>query len=105
MNTGELGPNVGLVPDADPADGLLDVVVLDAERRPELLAYFSERLRELAPAPPPPPPPRPRPIVPAPAPDAQLHVDDGLWPEDGSRGTGEIVVELGPALDLLIPHC
>lgn len=106
MNTGELGPNVGLVPDADPADGLLDVVVLDAERRPELLAYFSERLRELDPVPPELPTRRARRIVLAPAPDAQLHVDDGLWPEDGgSRGTGEIVVELGPALDLLIPHC
>jgi diacylglycerol kinase family enzyme len=106
MNIGELGPNFGLAPQVDPSDGLLDVVRLDEEQRAPLLAYFSERLRDLDPAPPDLPTRRGRRIVLEPPADVRIHVDDRLWPEDREgRPSGRIVVETGPSLRLLIPHC
>jgi diacylglycerol kinase (ATP) len=104
MNTGELGPNFPLAPDADPGDGLLEVVLVGESERPQLLAYFSERLRDLDPPPPDLPGRRGRRIALGPPADVRLHVDDELWPEDQrARGSGEVVVEIGPSLDLLIP--
>lgn len=44
MNTGYIGPHVPLAPDADPGDGMLDVVVAgEAERKP-LEGYLTARL-------------------------------------------------------------
>jgi diacylglycerol kinase (ATP) len=104
MNIGELGPNLPLAPDADPGDGLLEVALVGEAERTKLLSYFSERLRDLDPPPPELPRRRGRRIVLEPPADVRLHVDDGLWPEDQrTRGSGEIVVELGPSLDLLVP--
>jgi diacylglycerol kinase family enzyme len=40
LNIGALGPNVWLAPDADPADGLLDVVVVEEARREELTRFL-----------------------------------------------------------------
>jgi diacylglycerol kinase family enzyme len=104
MNIGELGHNLPLAPDADPGDGVLEVALVGEAERVKLLAYFSERLRDLDPPPPEIPHRRGRRIVlEAPA-DVRFHVDDGLWPEDQStRSSGEIVVELGPSLDFLVP--
>lgn len=46
MNVRELGPNLPLAPDADPGDGLLDVVLLHPDDRPQLAAYVSARIRD-----------------------------------------------------------
>jgi diacylglycerol kinase family enzyme len=104
MNTGELGPNFPLAPDADPGDGLLEVVLLGESERPQLLAYFAERLRDVDPPPPDLPGRRGRTIAFSAPADVRLHVDDELWPEDQrTRRSGDIVVEIGPSLDLLVP--
>jgi diacylglycerol kinase (ATP) len=104
MNTGELGPNFPLAPDADPSDGLLEVVLVGESERPQLLAYFAKRLRDLDPPPPDVPGRRGRRIAFSPPAGARLHIDDELWPEDErARRSGEVVVEIGPSLDLLIP--
>jgi diacylglycerol kinase (ATP) len=104
MNTGELGPNFPLAGDADPGDGLLEVVLIGEAERPKLLEYFSERLRDLDPPPPDLPGRRGRRVVLEPPADVRLHVDDELWPEDDrTRRPGEVVVEVGPSLDLLVP--
>ena len=44
MNVRETGPNVPLAPDADPGDGLLDVVLVTNEDRAAFLAYLDGRL-------------------------------------------------------------
>jgi diacylglycerol kinase family enzyme len=44
LNIGNVGPNLRLAPDADPSDGLLDVVVVDDVDRSELVAYLSARI-------------------------------------------------------------
>jgi diacylglycerol kinase (ATP) len=105
MNTGELGPNFALAPGADFGDGLLDVVLIGETERSALLGYFSERLRDLDPAPPDLPCRRGRRVVLRPPDETRLHVDDALWPDnEASRAGGEIVVEPGPALTLLVPR-
>ena len=38
------GPNVPVAPDADPGDGLLDVVLIGEAQRKALLAYFDARM-------------------------------------------------------------
>ncbi len=51
LNIGRLGPNVELAPDVDPADGLLDVVLVEESQR-ELLTKFlakTEAGRRVAP--------------------------------------------------------
>ena len=44
MNVRETGPNVPLAPDADPGDGLLDLVLIGEQDRAELVAYLDARL-------------------------------------------------------------
>ena len=104
MNTREIGPNLPLAPDADPGDGLLEVALVGEAERSKLLEYLSERLRDLNLPPPEIHRRRGRRIVLEAPVDVRLHVDDELWAEDpGTRRPGEIVAELGPSLDLLVP--
>jgi diacylglycerol kinase family enzyme len=42
MNINYVGPNLKLAPDADPGDGLLDVVLVPGENRVKLLQYLDE---------------------------------------------------------------
>jgi diacylglycerol kinase family enzyme len=44
MNIRSIGPNLCLAPDADPGDGLLDVVLVSNEEREQLKRYLSDRL-------------------------------------------------------------
>jgi diacylglycerol kinase (ATP) len=44
LNTGGFGPNLFLAPDADPADGMLDVVLVTERDRAALDAYLDHRL-------------------------------------------------------------
>jgi diacylglycerol kinase (ATP) len=48
MNMRFVGPKIPLAPDADPGDGLLDLVLLGQDERQELLEYIGRRLRESA---------------------------------------------------------
>jgi diacylglycerol kinase (ATP) len=48
MNMRFVGPKIPLAPDADPGDGLLDVVLLREDERGALLEYIGRRLRESA---------------------------------------------------------
>jgi diacylglycerol kinase (ATP) len=45
MNIGDVGPTVCLAPQADPADGLMDVVTVPASKRDELTQHLIHRLR------------------------------------------------------------
>ena len=42
LNIGRLGPNVELAPDVDPADGLLDVVLVEESQRELLTTFLAE---------------------------------------------------------------
>jgi diacylglycerol kinase family enzyme len=44
MNISSVGPNLMLAPAADPADGLLDIVLVGEAERPRLYAYLSDRV-------------------------------------------------------------
>lgn len=46
MNTPMLGPNLQFAPDADPGDGLLDVILITDQDRRYLEAYLSQRMTE-----------------------------------------------------------
>lgn len=105
MNLGQLGPNLPLAPDADPGDGLLDLVGVREEDRATLVSYLSERLRGLEPEPVRLPRHRGERVVLEPSAEVLLHADDRSWPEgsDGSRG-GRAIVTLGPVLSVLVPR-
>jgi diacylglycerol kinase family enzyme len=44
LNIPFVGPNLHLAPDADPTDGLMDVVLVDVDTRADLDRYFARRL-------------------------------------------------------------
>jgi diacylglycerol kinase family enzyme len=44
MNISSVGPNLMLAPAADPADGLLDLVLVGADQRSRLYGYLSDRV-------------------------------------------------------------
>jgi len=82
LNIRFVGPNVPLAPDADPSDGLLDVVVVGKEDREPILTYLENRLNLASGSMPPLRTIRASQVqVVAPA-GARLHVDDSAWPSD-----------------------
>jgi diacylglycerol kinase (ATP) len=98
MNIREVGPNICLAPNADTADGLLDLVLVREEDR-EALARCVERQAthcdEL-------------PLVRRRVKRVEIswepqygHVDDGMWPKDGSTGTA--AVSIGGCVTVLCP--
>lgn len=104
MNVRELGPNLPLAPEADPGDGLLDVVLLRPEDRPQLAAYVAARLRrqdgEL---------PRlrvrraRRVALELPA-SCRVHVDDKLLSEEPDSSRRVDIERANMQLDLLVPR-
>jgi diacylglycerol kinase family enzyme len=106
MNIGQMGPNLPLAEQADPGDGLLDVVLIRDEDRSNLVAYLSVRMRELDPALPGLRRARGERVVLEPPRDLRLHADDRLWPpESDTRADGTVVVTCGPSLTVLVPRC
>jgi len=82
LNIRFVGPNVPFAPDADPSDGLLDVVVVGEDDREPLLAYLENRLHMASGTMPSLRTARARRVeLEAPA-SVRLHVDDKLWPSD-----------------------
>jgi diacylglycerol kinase family enzyme len=78
MNIQHIGPSLHLAPDADPSDGLLDVVLIDALERDKLGEYLAKRLEGGA------HPPR-WPVYRCRQLELQwensdLHIDDEVWP-------------------------
>jgi diacylglycerol kinase (ATP) len=83
LNIRFFGPNVPLAPDADPSDGLLDVVLVTDADRGGILDYLDQRLNLASGVMPPLRSVRASAIqVQAPA-GVRLHVDDSEWPESG----------------------
>lgn len=102
MNVREAGPNVLLAPEADPGDGLLDVVLIGAEHRAALAAYVEARLRGRRAEPPRFTVRRGRRVVLAAPGETPLHADDQLWSEEGARGSA--AAEAGVLrVQLLVP--
>ena len=76
------GPNVPLAPEADPSDGLLDLVLIRTEDRDGILEYLDRRLHLASGVMPPLQTVRAdRFELVAPA-GVRLHVDDSPWPDD-----------------------
>lgn len=95
MNIHEIGPAVPIAPSADPADGLLDVVLIGPEDRDALRKYVDARLAGDT-------PPRPdltvhrgRELVFRPPPDRMLRVDDESRRIERSGGDGTFTVRAG----------
>jgi diacylglycerol kinase (ATP) len=105
MNIGQMGPNLPLALQADPGDGLLDVVLIRDEDRANLLAYLSQRMRDLDPGLPGLRRCRGERVVLGPPQELRLHVDDRFWPaESDRRSDGTVVVTCGPSLTVLVPR-
>jgi diacylglycerol kinase family enzyme len=105
MNIGELGPNLPLAPGASPYDGLLDVVPIREEDRADLVAYLSERLRDLEPSAPEPERLHGARISLRPPPETPLHLDDEAWPQGAAdMRAGEIEASFARSLPLLVPR-
>jgi len=101
MNIRLIGPHLHFAPDADPGDGLFDVVLVSEDQCQALLEYFGHRLEKEA-------------TVPTLTThrgrrleltwdDPEIHFDDGVW----QRTPGQplpIVLEIGTQwVDVLIP--
>jgi diacylglycerol kinase (ATP) len=104
MNIGQMGPNLPLALQADPGDGLLDVVLIRDEDRSNLVAYLSARMRELDPGLPGLRRTRGERVVLGPPEELRLHVDDRFWPEHDGQREGTVIVTCGPALTVLVPR-
>lgn len=105
MNIGHMGPNLPLANQADPGDGLLDVVLIRDEDRSNLVAYLSGRMRELEPDLPGLRRIRGERVVLEPPEELRLHADDRIWPaEEDGRAQGAVVATCGPSLTVLVPR-
>jgi diacylglycerol kinase (ATP) len=103
-NIRELGPNFPLVPEADPGDGRLDVVLVRPDDRDALVGYFSDRLDGREPREPELSSRRGERVVLRPPRECPLHVDDEFWPDDpDARGDGSAVVVVARSVSVLVP--
>jgi diacylglycerol kinase (ATP) len=104
MNVRETGPNVPLALDADPSDGLFDVVCIRSSDRPALAAYVDARILGNRPGAPRLPARRGASVTLRPPQGCRLHVDDELWPADPSSHDAAGAVKLGRrSVELLVP--
>jgi diacylglycerol kinase (ATP) len=105
MNVGETGPNVLLAPDADPGDGMLDVVLVTAADRAALAAYLDGRIENRPTGTPRLPTRRGRKLVLRPPEGFALRVDDEVLAENPQRdGIHTAAASVDPArLTVLVP--
>jgi diacylglycerol kinase (ATP) len=105
INIRSIGPNLHLAPDADPGDGLLDIVLVAHDEREKLTAYLSERLagnsgalhipsrrgRELH----------------MECDEMRVHIDDDVWPEHGEHPPfSPMIIDVtvhSESLEILVP--
>ena len=104
MNIQHIGPSLHLAPEADPSDGLLDVVLIGADEREKLAVYLADRLSGLS------DPPRWRTRrgrnLQLRCEKADLHIDDKVWPGSvSSDAASPILVDVtleSHALEFLV---
>lgn len=105
MNIREIGPNLPLAPEAEPGDGLLDLVVIGPEHRALLADIVEARLQDRA------APARALPVrrgrrlrIRFP-PGCPLHVDDEIWPGSSGPKPDDAQAAVGDAqIELLLPR-
>lgn len=103
MNMREIGPNLPLAPEADPGDGLLDVVLVRPEDRAPLAEYVAARLRDEDPPLPSLDIRRCRELVFEPPEDAGVHVDDVLPAWDAGAPRWVAVSRADVEVEVLVP--
>jgi diacylglycerol kinase (ATP) len=104
MVIGETGPNIPLAPEADPGDGLLDVVLVRPEHRDGLAEYVEARLDGRSPEPPQLEVRRAREVTMRFPDGCPLRLDDELWPEDAGSAPDSALVSVGDLrLEVLVP--
>ena len=103
LNVRETGPNLPLAPDADPGDGVLELVLVRPEHREVLAQHVRERLAGGQSRPLPLDRRGVRQLELSPPADCLLRVDEELWPEAGRRSGAELVVAPEWRLDVLVP--
>jgi diacylglycerol kinase (ATP) len=105
MNVRETGPNVLLAPEADPGDGLLDVVLVTAEDRAALVAYLGARIENRPMGTPPLHSRRGRNLIVRPPQSGTLRVDDEVLTENPEHeGVDAARASIDPArLSVLVP--
>jgi diacylglycerol kinase (ATP) len=104
MNIRSIGPNLALAPAADPSDGLLDLVLVSKSERDQISRYLSDRIEGRSSLPG---------LIVRQSRRLQIeckglliHIDDELWPEDGSPPSPSIVVDVklsSEYLEMLTP--
>ncbi|MBK5221458.1 MAG: hypothetical protein JJE52_00985 [Acidimicrobiia bacterium] len=99
-NVGTVGPGVVVAPEADPGDGLVEVVMMPPETRAGLVDHLLACARGARSAPPPLPVRRGRHVELRPPPGCRLHVDDELV-EAAARFIGVMID--GTSLEVLVP--
>jgi diacylglycerol kinase (ATP) len=105
MNTRSIGPNLCLAPQADPGDGLLDIVLVADHEREKLIRYLAERITG-------------KKTVPEltvhrgrhlrlECDEFRVHIDDAVWPSHGEHPPYSpmiIDINLHPeSLEIVIP--
>lgn len=103
MNIRAIGSNLCFAPDADPSDGMLDVVLVRADDRGDLAAYVSARLGEEEPDPPRLDAHRAHHVVLEPPAEVRLHVDDVLPAWDLTTTRWVEITPAGSPLEVLAP--
>jgi diacylglycerol kinase (ATP) len=107
MNTGLIGPNLRIAPDADPGDGSFDVVLVGDADRQALAAYIDRYLD--GDETPPDLPVRRAQHVRLSLEAARVHIDDEVWPDAESPPPAldapfEVDLRIEPgALQVLVP--
>jgi diacylglycerol kinase (ATP) len=102
INVSVTGPNIPLAPEADPGDGLLDLVMIGPEDRDALITYVDGRLADRNGTPPRLAVRRSHHIALGPPGGAPLRIDDELLSsERGSSAPG--TARLGLRVELVVP--
>jgi diacylglycerol kinase family enzyme len=105
MNVREAGPRIPLAPEADPGDGLLDVVLLRAADADDLAAFAEARLQGRQAEAPSWQTRRGREILLRPPHESALHFDDQILAEEAAAaGAVEMLVRCSVRLDVLLPN-
>jgi diacylglycerol kinase (ATP) len=104
MNIRSIGPNLDLAPAADPGDGFLDLVLVSKAERDQISRYLSERIEGKSSSPQ---------LIVRRSQRLQIecegllvHIDDNLWPNDGSPPTSPMVIDVklsSEGLEMLTP--
>ena len=103
LNFGMAGPNLRLAPHADGADGVLDVVLVEARERDRIEAHLSRMRAD--PASPAKLPARGARRVNLECEACTVHLDDTLWPGDGGVAPVSAELTMQPAaVTFLIPR-